>query len=233
MLDHARVMDERGLKIGICSLEVQSGLTMLASLIEKYKAFKGLDSAFGLFLTDQGKIMVIGRSDPRGVDVGGIVRKLGGGGHPAAGAAVVKGKDPAAVEKELTELIQDSGQSEIPVRVMMSDPAPFVLSPKASMEKALAYFKTSNTGAAVVADKDRFMGLLPLSVVEKAEKNKRLSTPVKGGLNPRPSPSIPRTQPERQWKMNLSPEGLLPVIEDDRLVGILTRGNLILHIYDI
>jgi tRNA nucleotidyltransferase (CCA-adding enzyme) len=93
MLAQADVLTLGGMKIGICARPVQSGLTMLAALVEKYKEFKALDAVFGIFLTDQNKAMIIGRSNPDAVDVGAVVRALGGGGHPGAGAAVVKDGD--------------------------------------------------------------------------------------------------------------------------------------------
>lgn len=90
MLAKADVLTLEGVNIGICAIPVQSGLTMLASLVEKYKEFKGLDAVFGIFSTDQNKVMVIGRSNPDAVDVGAVVWALGGGGHPGPCWSVTK-----------------------------------------------------------------------------------------------------------------------------------------------
>jgi len=234
MLEQARVVETCGMTIGICTLEVQSGLTMLASLVEKYKTFKGLDGVFGLFLTDQNKVMVIGRSDPRTVDVGNVVRRLGGGGHPAAGAAVVKNATIKEVETKVFQAISTASQTEAKVREMMSDPARFTLDVKASLRQAGEFMDRANLTCALVAEKDRFLGLISASVVEKAKKNNRLDTPVKSGLKRQVEAIGPdKTARTAMVKMNTSPDGLLPVIEDGTLAGVLTRGNLILHLYDI
>lgn len=234
MLEQARVVESAGMSIGICTLEVQSGLTMLAALVEKYKTFKGLDGAFGLFLTDQSKVMVIGRSDPRTIDVGNVVRRLGGGGHPAAGAAVVKDANLKEVEARVVDAIETASQTETLVREMMSAPARFTLDAGASLREAGEFMDRGNLDCAVVADKGRFLGLISAAVVAKAKKNNRLDTPVKSGLKRQVEAVGPDdTARTAMGRMNLTPDGILPVIEDDTLTGVLTRGNLILHIYDI
>jgi len=57
---------------------------------------------------------------------------------------------------------------------------------------------------------------------------------VKGFMKPRVMTATPgETARKALALMNLSDDGLLPVVEQNRLTGVLTRGNLILHIYDI
>ena len=158
MLTVARTVEMDGLKIGICAQPVKSGLTMLAALVAKYKEFKGLDAAFGIFLTDFSKGMIIARGNPRGIDVGAVVRALGGGGHPVVSTNIVS----AQVEK--------SSRMDTSVKAFM------------------------NLSVSVVA---------PAASVREAVE-----------------------------LMNSSEDGILPVVEDELLVGVLTRGNLVLHIYD-
>ena len=234
MLKQAKVMETDGMTIGICTLEVQSGLTMLSSLVEKYKAFKGLNTAFGIFITDQDKVMVIGRSDPRTIDVGSVVRSLGGGGHPAAGAAVVKGSTLEQVEAMILEAVRTAGQTDTLVREMMSPPDRYTLDAAASLGQAGEFMARANLGCALVADQHRFLGLISIAVVNKAKKNNRLDTPVKGGLKVQVDTLCPDDNARTAMqKMNESPDGILPVLEKGRLTGVLTRGNLILHLYDI
>jgi len=80
MLANARILEMEGFKIGICAQPVKSGLTMLASLVSKYREFKGLDAVLGIFLTDRNKSMVIARANAQSIDVGAVVRALGAGG---------------------------------------------------------------------------------------------------------------------------------------------------------
>jgi CBS domain-containing protein len=232
MLDRAQVLTLGGMTIGICAMPVQSGLTMLASLVEKYKEFKGMDAVFGIFLTDQNKAMVIGRSSPDAVDVGVVVRSLGGGGHPGAGSAVIRDEDLERVTQQITDLIRESGRKSTLVKEIMVDARRFMIRPDQTVAEAGEIMARTRTLALLVCETDRFLGLVPESAVGRARKNNRLGTPVKGILKP----DVPAVRPDDDVRtaaarMNQSPEGMLPVLEQGRITGVLTRGSLVLHLY--
>jgi nanoRNase/pAp phosphatase (c-di-AMP/oligoRNAs hydrolase)/CBS domain-containing protein len=232
MLDRAQVLALGGMNIGLCAMPVQSGLTMLASLVEKYKEFKGLDAVFGIFLTDQSKAMVIGRSSPDAVDVGEVVRSLGGGGHPGAGSAVIRDQDLERVTQQITALIREAGRTPALVSEIMVDPGRFTVRPDQTVAEAGEIMARSRIRALLVCETDRFLGLVPEAAVDRARKNNRLATPVKGILKP----DVPVVGPDDDVRtaaayMNQSPEGILPVLEQGCLTGVLTRGSLVLHMY--
>ncbi len=234
MLAHATILEQKGMKIGIFARPVQSGLTLLSSLVEKFREFKGLDVVFGIFSTDQDKVMVIGRSGPAGVDVGAVVRSLGGGGHPGAGSAIVKKADPARVCEQVTALIQKFRQKNTFVRDIMSDAVRFKIPSSLTMAEAGDIMARSRINGLLVCEEDRFMGLLPGSAVSGAKKKNRLSHSVKGFIKT----TVPAVGPDDNARtamdrMNQSREGVLPVLEKGCLAGVLTRGGLILHIYEI
>ena len=234
MLATAKTLEMDGLKIGICPQQVKSGLTMLASLVSKYREFKGLDAVFGIFLTDQDKAMVIGRANSQNVDVGAVVRALGGGGHPAAGSAVVKGLALDAVVSRVEQLIQDISQKEILISEIMSGPLRFVVDPSLTMSQAKKIMNKEKLNAVLVCDHERLLGSLSAENFLKAEKSGRLDTSVKGFMKPRVVVAVSGDTARKAFElMNQSDDGLLPVVENNRLIGVLTRGNLILHLYDI
>jgi tRNA nucleotidyltransferase (CCA-adding enzyme) len=234
MLAGAKILEMDGLKIGICAQQVRSGLTMLASLVSKYREFKGLDAAFGIFLTDQNKSMVIGRANSQSIDVGGVVRALGGGGHPSAGSAVVKGLDLEMVVGKIEQLIRDAGQKEVLVREIMSPPNQFMVDSCLTMGQAQQVMIKEKLNGVLVCEGTKFLGSLSVANFAKAEKSSRLAASVKGFMKPLATVVESNMTARKALEMmNFSDDGLLPVVEDDLLLGVLTRGNLILHIYDI
>jgi len=234
MLANARILEMEGLKIGICAQPVKSGLTMLASLVSKYREFKGLDAVLGIFLTDRNKSMVIARANAQSIDVGAVVRALGGGGHPAAGSAVVKGMELETIVAKVEQLIQDASQKEICVQELMSDPMRFMVEPSLTMAQARKIMVEEKLKGVLVCDHGQFLGSLSAQSFAKAEKSARMDASVKGFMKPRVMTATPgETARKALALMNLSDDGLLPVVEQNRLTGVLTRGNLILHIYDI
>lgn len=233
MLTVARSVEMDGLKIGICAQPVRSGLTMLAALVAKYKEFKGLDAAFGIFLTDNSKVMVIARGNPQGIDVGAVVRALGGGGHPAAGSAVVKGTTLEATVERVEGLIGEVSQRDIPVQEIMSASERFVVASSHTMAEAKKFMEAERLNGVLVCERKRFLGALSGETFVKAEKSSRMDTSVKGFMNVRGAVLAPTDSVRGAVElMSNSEEGILPVVKNGLLIGVLTRGNLVLHIYD-
>jgi CBS domain-containing protein len=88
-----------------------------------YMEIVNVDVVFGLFSdSERDRCMVIGRSTVDGFDVGSIMRSMGGGGHPNAGAALLKSVNPAAVEDWINELILGNQQSSVQISDLMSFP---------------------------------------------------------------------------------------------------------------
>jgi len=233
MLASAQVIDVDGLKIGLCVQPVKSGLTMLASLVTKYKEFKGLDAAFGVFPTSLEKCMVIGRGNPQGIDVGAVVRAMGGGGHPGAGSATVKGVDSAAVMERLMNLIQQASHQDVSVKDIMTAPEPYMVGHDLTMGEALEIFNDQQVNAVMVCDGTKLLGSLSTLDFSKAEQGGRLAKSVKG-FTKRLIPHLTAENNSREALdlMNQAKEGLLPVVEGENFVGMVTRTDIILQIYD-
>jgi predicted transcriptional regulator len=86
----------------------------------------------------------------------------------------------------------------------------------------------------LVCDHGQFLGSLSAESFAKAKKSARMDASVKGFMKPRVAVVASGTTARKALElMNLSDDGLLPVVEQNLLIGVLTRGNLILHIYDI
>lgn len=234
MLESAQRIDVGGLKIGLCLQPVKSGLTMLANLVTRYKEFKGLDAALGIFPTDLDKCMVIGRSNPQGIDVGRVMRTLGGGGHAGAGSAVIRGIEPDTLAATLMDLVRDAVQKEVLVGGIMSKPGPFMAQSSLTMAEAGSMLSQRNVNAVMICEGDTFLGILSAVDIAKAEQSNRLETSVKGYMR-RQVPMVSSAHNARHALelMNQSSDGVLPVLQEDRLIGVLTRGDILLEIYDI
>ncbi len=233
MLASAEIVEVDGLKIGICLQPVKSGLTLLASLVTKFKEFKGLDAAFGVFPTSLEKCLVIGRGNPRSIDVGAVVRTMGGGGHPGAGSATIKEEDNEAVASQLMSCIKQASRQELLVKDIMSAPEPCMIGDDLTMSQAQEVINRKKLNAVLVCSGSTLLGSLSETDFQKARQGNRMENSVKGFCKRQ----IPRLAPDQNTRealdiMNHSKEGLLAVVDGDNLVGILTRADIILQIYD-
>lgn len=234
ILDESETVCIGSTKVGISAMEIQSGLTSLAPLMTKYREFKGLDAAFGIFQADSNKCMVIGRGNPKRVDVGQIMRALGGGGHPGAGSAIIRKATPDAVAAHVRCLLDDGCQKGTPVKDVMSAPNRFIVQADVTMAQAAEQIADENgINGMLVCDGDKLIGGLSGESCSKAEKSGRSDVPVKGYAKQ----NIPRLAPTDSCRdaieyMADSKEGILAVVEDNVVTGVVTQVDLMLQVYE-
>lgn len=233
MLDDSETISIGATRIGLSALRVKSGLTSLAPLVEKYREFKGLDAAFGVFQADSQKCMIIGRGKPRFIDVGQIMRALGGGGHPGAGSAIIRKPDPAEAAQEVRALIAAGCNAKTEVRKVMLAPEKFMVEVDGTMAEAARRLAAGTVSGLMVCQETTLLGGLSMIECEKAEKTGSMDVRVKGYVRR----NIPRLEPTTSCReavelMADAREGILAVVEGDRLVGVVTQADLLLQVYE-
>lgn len=232
MLESAQTFTVAGSEVGIALLSVDRSTGMLSSVVTKYKEIKGLDTAFGIFCTEEGKCMVIGRAGAAGINVGAVMRTLGGGGHPGAGSAMVKGGRHDEVYRKVCGLIRkELEKPEVRIRDIMSKREP-QLSPGSSISDALSLLEETRSAAILVEDKGTLSGVISRAECRKAKPEAIHDTPVKAFMRTH-IPSIHPDQSPREALRIMAEEdpGLLPVVENGKVVGVVTRADLMLHLY--
>lgn len=233
MLDEGRTFDVAGYRTGMAFLSLETSHGMLSSVVTKYQEIKGLDVTFGLFGTDSGKCMVIGRAGLNTVDVGALMRRLGGGGHSCAGSAMVRTEAPETLLEQLADLVsEEMTEGRVRVRDIMSHPGQ-TLAPETTMEEACVLVRTAPSRAVPVVRDGRWCGLLTVSECDKAKSESQRRGPVRALMKTQ----LPLLQPDQgaQEALKLSAQenlSLLPVVQDGWLVGVVTEADLMLHLYD-
>ena len=88
MLQTANRSRIKGHVVSINKVRIQGHVGSLAVVVRMYLDIINADTAFGIFTDEQrGHCMVIARSNVNSLNVGAILRQLGGGGHPNAASA--------------------------------------------------------------------------------------------------------------------------------------------------
>ena len=234
MLQTARRIKINGHSISINKIEVEGYVDSLAVVVRMYVEIVNVDVAFGIFSdSKRGRCMVIGRSTVDDLDVGAIMRSMGGGGHPNAGAALLKSVNPAAVEGWIKELILGNQQASVQISDLMSFPV-ITVTDNTPMKKVAEILKEKGcTGVPVVND-NKPVGMISRRDFRRIKKKSQLKAPVKAFMTTKILAIEPGQSPMQAARLMVKHDiGRLPVVDKGRIIGIITRSDAMLYFYDL
>jgi len=179
-------------------------------------------------LVDMGdRIQMVARSSVESIDVGLIAAKMGGGGHPRAAAAFLQGLNLSQARDKLLEVIRSSVKPGITVSAIMSYRV-HTLSPETTVDEAAeAMRKYGHEGFPVVED-GKVIGILTRRDIDKAIHHGLGQNPIrlymyKGDVSVSPDDPVEKVQ-----KVMLEHGiGQVPVVSEGKVIGIVTRTDLI------
>jgi tRNA nucleotidyltransferase (CCA-adding enzyme) len=234
MLQETRRLKVSGYSIGIGRIEIRGHVDSLALVVRLIRELLNVDAAIGLFHhPERDHCMVIGRSAVEALNMGAIMRHLGGGGHPGAGSALVKGGQPQAVEELIIGLIEGNQQASVRVSDLMSFPVVSVGSATTMAQVAKILRETGCTGLPVI-DEGRLQGVISRRDFKRVRKKKQLSAPVKAFMSDRVLTITPDKSPGQAVGLMIKHDvGRLPVVENGEVIGIVTRSDAMLYFYDL
>jgi nanoRNase/pAp phosphatase (c-di-AMP/oligoRNAs hydrolase) len=220
--------------VSINTMHIEGHVSNLSLVVNMYRDILNVDAAFGIFVhNDNEKCIVIGRSNVEDINVGSIMRSMGGGGHPGAGSAMVKSVNPNALKDWLLELLRGNQQSSVLISDLMSYPVFSVASDTPMSEVADLLKEKGCTGLPVV-DNERLVGIISRRDFKKIKKGSQLKAPVKAFMNTRNITIGPDKSPMEAARIMIKHDiGRLPVVKDDKIIGIMSRSDAMLYFYDL
>ena len=234
MLQSAKRIKIKGYNISINRQEVKRYVNSLAVVVGMYREILNVDAAFGIF-TDKyrDKCMVIGRSNIEDFDVGSIMRGIGGGGHPAAGSALLTSVNPETVESWIFELIGGNQMTTVQISDLMSFPV-FTVPSNSAMEEVVAILEAKGCTGIPVVDDQNLVGIISRRDLQKVKKDAQLKAPVKAFMQPNVITIQPGKSPMVAARLMVKHDiGRLPVVENGRIIGIVTRSDVMIYFYNL
>ena len=235
MIQNARRLETKGFTISIAGMSIKGHVPNLALVVQMYREIINVDAAFGIF-TDavRDRTMVIGRSDLDEINIGAIMKGMGGGGHPGAGSALLKSTDPAVIEQMIIDMINGDQQTSVILRDIMSYPVITVNEDTSANEVAMKLRECGCTGLPVVNSNDGIVGVISRRDFKKIKKTKQMQSPVKAFMS-RDVVSIDHDKNaiDAAKLMIKNDIGRIPVMKDDKIIGIVTRSDVMLYFYDL
>ena len=217
-----------GHRVGIAEIDLPGYVEELAPLVSKSLDLFGLPMLFVLFGFEE-RVLVVGRGDAAGVDLGRILGGLGGGGHATAASVRLPGTLAETREKLLAEL-----EKSLPPAARARDlmvPASVALDRKATLDQAKERLRIGGVNAAPVLDQEgRAIGAVSRQLLDAALQHGLGNRPVETAMTEDlawVAADAPADEAGRQM-LALQPRFVLVGDrEDGRPLGLVTRMQLL------
>jgi tRNA nucleotidyltransferase (CCA-adding enzyme) len=214
-----------GIDVVIAQASVDRYVGDIAILVHKLKDMENLDVLFVLVRMED-RVYLIGRSRLEEVNVSEIASEFGGGGHPTAASATVKGMPLAEAHDRLIKSLKEIVRPKKMARDAMVYPVK-TIEPDRTLREAGEIMTRYNLNILPVLQAEKVIGLISKQVVEKAGYHGLKSSLVKEYMTTEFSIVSPDTPFFRVQAFIIGQnQALLPVIENDRLVGTISAGDV-------
>ncbi|QTA89368.1 CBS domain-containing protein [Desulfonema magnum] len=219
-----------GVEIVMTTITTENYVPDFAFLVHKIIKMENMSVILALARMGN-KIYIVARSKTPDVDVGAILSPLGGGGHAYAASATIKEKALAQTEHELLEILRKKVKSSKRAKDLMSSP-PIKVRPHVSCREARTLLTRYNINALLVMEniegKDHILGYITRQVIEKALYHKLDAVPIREYMMAKLGTVRPDSElPEIQRKIIDNKQRLLPVVNKEMVIGIITRTDLL------
>ncbi|MCF8067633.1 MAG: CBS domain-containing protein [Desulfobacterales bacterium] len=231
MIQSANTYNINGVDVVLTTVSTETYVPDFAFLVHKMVKMENINAIIAVARMTN-KIYIVGRSRIPEVDVGSIVAPFGGGGHSYAAAAAIKDKTLAQAESLLLEILHQKIRSKRRAKNLMTTPALSIL-PEITCKEASRIMTRCNINALLVLENqatagDLLYGYVTRQIVEKALSHELDDVAVQEYMTRDIATVSPEADlPEIQEKIIAKKQRILPVIEKDKVIGVVTRTDLL------
>lgn len=215
-----------GLKVIVNSHKMEEYQMGLAMITNKLLDITGADAVLSVVQMNK-HVYLVGRVNADRITLLPLLKKFGGGGHEEAGSAIVKHAELDSVYDQVLNNLNLLLKPAITAKDMMTSPVKTLPQETTIEEAGRLMYRYGHSGFPVVLNNE-LIGMATRRDLDKANHHDLGHAPIKAYMSTEvitvePSKTIEEMQ-NLIIKHNI---GRLPVIEDGKLIGIVTRTNII------
>ncbi len=216
-----------GINIAVAYATVDEYYDDVSSIAQKLMQIESLDSLFILISTG-GRVVLVGRSSTKLVDVSTIVKSFGGGGHSSAGSATIKDLLLQEALDILKLAIKENVHSVKLANEVMTSPVKYVSTDTTLNDALEITMKYNLTNMPVVDRSNKTVGIVSRKDLLYGVKHGLELEPINMMMNSEFDIIDPETLYSDAQRLIVS-KGykLLPVEENGELVGVITRTDIL------
>ncbi|MGQ9755538.1 MAG: CBS domain-containing protein, partial [Desulfotomaculales bacterium] len=215
-----------GFKILVARAHVDDFVGGLALLTHKLAEIERLDAVFCIVLMED-RTHIVGRSGVEEINVREILATFGGGGHRAAASATVKETGVDNLAARLLDAIKKHVRPPLTAADIMTSPVK-AINPETKVEEVNQIILRYGHSGLPVVEGGHLVGIVSRRDLEKALRHGLGHAPVKAYMTREVKTVDIRTPvTEVQDVMIENNIGRLPVLNDGKLVGIVSRTDIL------
>jgi len=209
------------------------GLSSLASELVELTEIDALLLANEYALDESdSRLTVIGRSHIPKTNLNVLFQLLGGGGHSQAASVNLRGVDSQAILKQLLDGVKAQIPHPLTARDLMSSPVRTILPETTIAEAQRILLRYGHSGLSVVDAQGQLVGIISRRDLDVALHHGFSHAPVKGYMTTNLKTIAPDTTlPQIESLMVTYDIGRLPVLENEQLVGLVTRTDVLRELH--
>lgn len=224
-------MDINGIRVKIVKAVREEYVGDAAHIAHRIMDMEDIDGLVFLLATE-GKTLVIGRSRAPELDISEVMRALGGGGHPTAASASVKDIPLELLEERVRELVRSVIRSTKTAMDIMTTPV-ITIPSESTIKEAESMMTRYGVNVLPVVKDGKYSGIISREIVEKAifhgfKKSKVYDFATTDAFTVTPDTPIQ----EIEALMIEQNQRFMPVIEGDRIIGAITRTDILRTLYE-
>lgn len=226
LIENRTILNVNGIDIAIAHASVDYFVGDLAMLAHKLKDMES-HNALIVAVRMGDRIFLVGRSRVPEVHVGEILSEFGGGGHSFAASGVLRDLTLVQFIEGLEEVLQRHVNPRWEARHLLFTAVKTVPA-TAQIKEVRELLTRYNINALPVMDGQRVAGIISRQVLDKAAQHTLEKLPVSEYMNSDFVAVAPDTPlQELQEVLVNGTQRFVPVIENGRLVGAITRTDLL------
>lgn len=210
-------------------MEMEKQVSGLASVVEKVFEVENPDALFAVFsFLKPGSSIVIARSQKEAINLHDLLGALGGGGHAMAASVLFKNRNGEDVFNDLVLFLEEQIIPAVTAEHIMSKDIEVIDENWTLLDASIFLESINHTGAPVADGDGKLKGFITLRDIMKGRKANQMHAPVRGYMTVKVVKALKSTPVREIEKLMYSNDiGHLPIVEEDRPVGIISRADLL------
>lgn len=232
LLEHSELHYLEGRKILVATSTVERCQGEAAGVVHRLTELQDIDAVIVAVMIEN-RVQVIGRSRRPEIDVGWIAREFGGGGHTVAAAATVKWQTLAEVKEKIVQLLTTQYRPTLLAKHVMTSPVKTIDVETSVTEVGQRMTAYGLNVFPILDEKDHYIGIVSRELIQKALFHRLGKMAVRDIMQTDAYLAQPDTPfHEIETIMIEHNQRFVPIITDTKIVGVITRTDLLRTLHD-